>query len=75
VSIYKAIRDQNFTNWYLHCFNVHAVLHRIRILESNPAGYWDFFGYGLDFVSISTGSGFSDYPNETNCDHAKNYIE
>jgi len=33
------------------------------VLESDPAGYLDFFGYGLDIVSLSTGSG---YPNKIN---------
>jgi len=28
-------------------------------LESNPAGYLDFFGFGLDIVFFSTGSGLS----------------
>jgi len=36
-----------------------SVVYRIRILESNPAGYWEYFGFGLDIVSSSTGSGFS----------------
>jgi len=34
-------------------------LYRIRLLASNPAGYWEFFGVGLDIVSSSTGSGLS----------------
>jgi len=34
-----------------------AVVYRIRILESNPAGYQEFFGFGLDNVSVSTGFG------------------
>jgi len=34
-------------------------MYRIRILESNSAGYLDFFGFGLDIVSLSTGSGLS----------------
>ena len=35
-----------------------TVVYRIRLLESNPAGYLDFPGFGLDTVSLSTGSGF-----------------
>jgi len=47
------------------------VVHRIRILESNAAGYWDFFGFVLDIVSSSTGS-WTGLRNKTNCDHRKN---
>jgi len=32
-----------------------AVVYRIRILESDPAGYWEFFGFRLDVVSSPTG--------------------
>ena len=41
---------------------VHAqplVVCRIWILESNPAGYLDFFGFGFDIVFLSTGYGLS----------------
>jgi len=36
-----------------------AVVYRIRILESNPAGFLDCFGFGMDIVSLSSGSGLS----------------
>jgi len=36
-----------------------AVVYRIRILESNRPGYQEFFGFGMDIVSIATGSGLS----------------
>ena len=29
-----------------------TVVYRIRILESNPAGYLDYFGFGLDWISF-----------------------
>jgi len=32
-----------------------SVLYRTRSLESNPAGYREFFGFGLDIVSSSAG--------------------
>jgi len=32
-------------------------VYRIRILESNPARYLEFFGFGLDIVFLSTGFG------------------
>jgi len=34
-----------------------SVVYRIRILESNPARYLEFFGFGLDIVFLSTGFG------------------
>ena len=40
------------------------------VLESNPAGYLNFFGFGLDIASLSTGSD-PVYPNEIRCGHAK----
>jgi len=36
-----------------------AVVYRIRILESNPARYWEIVGFGLGIGSSSTGSGLS----------------
>ena len=29
-----------------------SLVYRIRILESNPAEYYKFFGFGLDFISL-----------------------
>jgi len=50
-----------------------AVGYKIRILESNPAGNWEFFGFGLDWISFSLQPDPEpDYPNEINCDHRKN---
>ena len=43
------------------------MVYRMRILESNPAGYWEFFGF--DIVPLRPDP---DYPNEINCDHRKN---
>ena len=42
-------------------------------LESNPAGYLDFVGFGLDWISFPfQPDPYSDYPNEKICGHAKN---
>jgi len=38
-------------DWELWSGN-RSVVYRIRILESNPAGYLDFFGFGLDWISF-----------------------
>jgi len=49
------------------------VVYRIRIWASNPAGYWEFFGFGFDWISFSLQPDpVLDYPNEINCDHRKN---
>jgi len=48
-----------------------AVVYRIRSLESNPAGYLDFFGFALVWISFPLQPD-PDYPNETKFDHAKN---
>jgi len=48
-----------------------AVVYRIRILESNRPGYQELFGFGMDIVSIATGSGLSKWKN---FGHAKNLI-
>jgi len=44
----------------------------MRNLEYNPAGYWEFFGFGLDWISFSLQQDPQpDYPNKMNCDHRK----
>ena len=40
-------------------------------LESNPAGYLDFFGFGLDLISFPFQQD-SDYQNGKKSGHAKN---
>jgi len=46
------------------------VVYRILILESNPAGYLDFFGFGLDWISFPFQPD-PDYANEIKCGHAR----
>jgi len=48
-----------------------SVVYRIQILESKPAGYLNFFGFGLDWISFSFQPD-PDCPNEIKCNHAKN---
>ena len=52
-----------------------AVVYRIRISESNPAGYLDFFGFGLDWISFSFQlDSEPDYPNEIKSGRAKTLV-
>jgi len=58
---------------HAHLCKVALVSYRIRILEPNPAGYLEFFGIGLVWISFPfQPDPEPDYPNEINCDYRKN---
>jgi len=65
------------TKWQYILMPRISPFHTSGVLDADfgvqSGGYWEFFGFGLDWISFSLQPDPEpDYPNEINCDHRKN---